>query len=94
MSVRYSIIHAGARWLELEAHLLCLWLQVAGLPTNLTFLQDLAAHPAFVDLDLDTGFIERHRSTLLAAPEADLAVAAVAAALWSKLQVGAGLLSC
>jgi hypothetical protein len=29
--------------------------QVAGLPTNLRFLQDLAAHPAFLDMDLDTG---------------------------------------
>lgn len=64
-------------------------LQVAGLPTNLGFLQDLAAHPAFaVDLDLDTGFIERHRSSLLpldesVAPE----VAALAGALWGKLAV-------
>ncbi|WIA19437.1 hypothetical protein OEZ85_004054 [Tetradesmus obliquus] len=65
--------------------------QVAGLPTNLGFLQDLAAHPAFaVDLDLDTGFIERHRSSLLpldesVAPE----VAALAGALWGKLAAAA-----
>jgi acetyl/propionyl-CoA carboxylase alpha subunit len=63
---------------------------VAGLPTNLGFLQDLSAHPAFaVDLDLDTGFIERHRASLLpldesVAPE----VAALAGALWGKLAVG------
>jgi hypothetical protein len=34
--------------------------QVAGLPTNMTFLQRLAAHPAFIGLELDTGFIGRH----------------------------------
>lgn len=59
--------------------------QVAGLPTNLAFLQDLSAHPAFEELDLDTGFIERHRQTLLAAETAPPFVAALAAALWSKL---------
>jgi hypothetical protein len=69
---------------------------VAGLPTNLGFLQDLSAHPAFaVDLDLDTGFIERHRASLLpldesVAPE----VAALAGALWGKLSVSVLLLCC
>ncbi|KAF6259823.1 carbamoyl-phosphate synthase L chain, ATP binding domain-containing protein, partial [Scenedesmus sp. NREL 46B-D3] len=65
--------------------------QVAGLPTNLGFLQDLSAHPAFAaDLDLDTGFIERHRASLLpvdegVAPE----VAALVGALWGKLTAAA-----
>lgn len=40
---------------------------VAGPKTNLNFLRDLAAHPAFAAADLDTRFIERHRDTLLPA---------------------------
>eukprot|EP00878_Enallax_costatus_P011806 GHUV01012324.1.p1 GENE.GHUV01012324.1~~GHUV01012324.1.p1 ORF type:complete len:586 (+),score=181.25 GHUV01012324.1:1012-2769(+) len=59
--------------------------QVAGFPTNLSFLQDLSAHPAFEALDLDTGFIERHRKTLLEPQSVQPHVAALAAALWSKL---------
>lgn len=65
----------------------CCCCQVAGLPTNLAFLQDLSAHPAFDQLDLDTGFIERHRKTLLGVESVQPAVAAVAAALWSKITV-------
>lgn len=65
----------------------CCDAQVAGLPTNLAFLQDLSAHPAFIDLDLDTGFIERHRATLLDRAPAPTDIAALAAALWAKLQV-------
>ncbi|WP_305041996.1 acetyl-CoA carboxylase biotin carboxylase subunit [Geoalkalibacter sp.] len=42
--------------------------QVVGVTTNLAFLGAVAAHPAFVEGDLDTGFIERHRATLF--PEA------------------------
>ncbi|WNW12174.1 acetyl/propionyl/methylcrotonyl-CoA carboxylase subunit alpha [Pseudomonas sp. DTU_2021_1001937_2_SI_NGA_ILE_001] len=38
---------------------------VAGLKTNLVFLQRILAHPAFADAQLDTGFIERHRQQLL-----------------------------
>lgn len=68
-------------------HALVLHPQVAGLPTNLAFLQDLSAHPAFIDLDLDTGFIERHRQTLLARNPAPDSIAALAGALWAKLQV-------
>lgn len=75
----------------LQCSVALLSLQVAGLPTNLAFLQDLSAHPAFDQLDLDTGFIERHRKTLLAAEEVQPDVAAVAAVLWSKLTVS---LSC
>lgn len=38
--------------------------QVAGVTTNLGFLGAVAAHPAFNQGDLDTGFIERHRAEL------------------------------
>lgn len=31
--------------------------QVAGLPTNVPYLQRLAAHPAFAAMDLDTAFV-------------------------------------
>ncbi|CCG41229.1 acetyl/propionyl/methylcrotonyl-CoA carboxylase subunit alpha [Magnetospirillum molischianum] len=39
--------------------------EVAGLTTNIAFLASIAAHPAFAEADLDTGFIERHRAQLL-----------------------------
>jgi 3-methylcrotonyl-CoA carboxylase alpha subunit len=44
--------------------------QAVGLATNLAFLQALARQPAFAAMEIDTGFIERHRDTLLAAPPA------------------------
>ncbi|HSD59282.1 MAG TPA: biotin/lipoyl-containing protein, partial [Burkholderiales bacterium] len=54
--------------------------QVVGVATNLQFLSALAAHPAFVGAELDTGLIARHRGELLpeAAPASD-AILAVAA---------------
>jgi 3-methylcrotonyl-CoA carboxylase alpha subunit len=39
--------------------------QIAGLNTNAAFLTGIAAHPAFVGGDLDTGFIERHSADLI-----------------------------
>ncbi len=42
--------------------------EVVGLPTNRMFLQAIVAEPAFAAAELDTGFIERHRATLLPAP--------------------------
>lgn len=55
--------------------------QVVGVTTNIAFLGAIAAHPAFQALELDTGFIERYRSTLIpplsAAPDEALALAAV-----------------
>ncbi|MGA8602025.1 MAG: biotin/lipoyl-containing protein, partial [Beijerinckiaceae bacterium] len=42
--------------------------QVGGLKTNIAFLARLVGHPAFKAADLDTRFIERHESDLLAAP--------------------------
>ena len=41
--------------------------QVVGVATNLVFLGSLAAHPAFVSAQIDTGFIERHRADLIPA---------------------------
>ncbi len=38
--------------------------QVVGVTTNIEFLASLASHPAFAAADLDTGFIERHRTVL------------------------------
>ncbi|WP_415902464.1 acetyl/propionyl/methylcrotonyl-CoA carboxylase subunit alpha [Neptuniibacter sp. QD29_5] len=42
--------------------------RIAGLKTNLKFLSDLASAQPFADLDLDTGFIERHYDLLFAEP--------------------------
>ncbi|KAF5840165.1 hypothetical protein DUNSADRAFT_17512 [Dunaliella salina] len=53
-------------------------LQVAGLPTNLQFLQRLCAHPAFVAADLDTGFLARHLPDLLTPQPIPMGVAALA----------------
>jgi 3-methylcrotonyl-CoA carboxylase alpha subunit len=39
--------------------------RVAGVRTNLAFLAALAAHPAFADGGVDTGFIAAHRAELL-----------------------------
>jgi 3-methylcrotonyl-CoA carboxylase alpha subunit len=38
--------------------------QLVGVTTNVEFLASLVRHPAFAAADLDTGFIERHRSLL------------------------------
>jgi len=38
--------------------------QISGVTTNISFLYDLATHPAFVDAELTTGFIETHKNTL------------------------------
>jgi 3-methylcrotonyl-CoA carboxylase alpha subunit len=43
--------------------------QVVGVTTNIEFLATLAAHPAFVNFDVDTGFIPRHEKDLF--PERD-----------------------
>ena len=53
--------------------------QVAGLPTNVAFLAAIARHPAFARAELDTAFIDRHRSELAAgAAPADDRVLALA----------------
>jgi 3-methylcrotonyl-CoA carboxylase alpha subunit len=38
--------------------------QVVGVTTNLAFLSAVAAHPAFANGELNTGFIEQHRAEL------------------------------
>ncbi len=56
--------------------------EIAGPTTNVAFLRRLCLHPAFAAGDLDTGFIERHRTDLLPEAEAPsetiLALAALA----------------
>ncbi len=42
--------------------------RVAGLTTNLALLRRLAAHPEFAAGGVDTGFIARHRESLIDAP--------------------------
>ena len=51
--------------------------EVVGVTTNAGLLKALCGHPAFVGGEIDTGFIERHRTTLFAAvaPADDLAFA-------------------
>ncbi len=54
--------------------------EIAGLATNAAFLIDVLGHQAFLNQEIDTGFIERHRADLLpeggATPERALALAA------------------
>ncbi len=53
--------------------------EIAGVTTNVAFLAAVAAHPAFVAGDLDTGFIDRHSADLIAdrgpVPDRFLAIA-------------------
>ncbi len=53
--------------------------QIVGVATNVPFLGKIAAHPSFARSEVDTGFIERHRETLLSpvppAPDSVLALA-------------------
>ncbi len=62
--------------------------QVAGVTTNVSFLGAIAAHPAFAALEIDTGFIERHRADLLPppapVPAMGLAFASLALLLWRE----------
>ncbi|TWH08993.1 3-methylcrotonyl-CoA carboxylase alpha subunit [Pseudoxanthomonas taiwanensis J19] len=55
---------------------------VAGLKTNIGFLEALARHPALVEGRIDTGYLDRHLDEFLhggdAAGSAELAIAAVA----------------
>jgi 3-methylcrotonyl-CoA carboxylase alpha subunit len=55
--------------------------EVAGLTTNLRFLQAIARHPAFAAAELDTSFIERHHADLLPPPTAPAAHALALATL-------------
>jgi len=59
--------------------------RIAGLATNRDFLLRILRHPAFVEGDFDTGFIDRHRAELIpppaAAPRWALAAASLAVLL-------------
>jgi 3-methylcrotonyl-CoA carboxylase alpha subunit len=55
---------------------------VAGVTTNLDFLAAVLAHPDYAKAAVDTGFIERHRPTLFAAPLPEPAEARALAALF------------
>jgi 3-methylcrotonyl-CoA carboxylase alpha subunit len=53
---------------------------IAGVTTNIGFLADTLRHPAFLAVELDTHFIERHEADLLGGPEAP-SMEAIAAAV-------------
>ncbi len=59
--------------------------QIAGLTTNIDLLRAVAKHPAFIEGEADTGFIERYRDELLPPPQpasdSVLALAALAVVL-------------
>jgi 3-methylcrotonyl-CoA carboxylase alpha subunit len=64
---------------------------VLGVATNLSFLSRLAADPDFAAAEIDTGFIERHRATLLPPrpPAPDPALSAAALVRLSARRSGA-----
>lgn len=43
--------------------------KVVGPNTNIQFLKDLLRHPGFIAGDVETGFIAKHKATLLKDPE-------------------------
>ena len=55
--------------------------QIAGVATNIAFLQRVARHEAFTREAIDTGFISEHRDALLTSPAAPSARALAVAAL-------------
>jgi 3-methylcrotonyl-CoA carboxylase alpha subunit len=75
------ITHAATRTEALSKLVATLdGIEVEGVTTNRGFLARLAAHPAFVAGDIDTGFIARHESGLFARTEPPAAIVAAAAA--------------
>ena len=60
--------------------------EVVGVTTNVGFLGAIAGHPAFRAVEIDTGFIERHRADLLPppAPVSDKALAAASLSVLLK----------
>ncbi len=67
--------------------------QVVGVSTNTALLAAIAAHPAFAAGDLDTGFIDRHRTELIVKPGAPtdqvLALATIAQIAHAAARTGA-----
>ena len=55
--------------------------EVAGVATNIAFLERVVSHPAFATAQLDTGLIDKHRDALFAAPGPAPARALIAAAI-------------
>ncbi len=75
------IVHAPTREEALAGLVLALdHTEVEGVTTNRGFLARLAAHPAFVGGEVDTGFIARHEASLFepGPPDADVVAAAAA----------------
>ncbi len=66
--------------------------QVVGVTTNTVFLGSVAAHPAFAAGEIDTGFIERHRTALFpeAVPASDRILALASLDLMLEREVEAG----
>ncbi|MDO9068969.1 MAG: acetyl/propionyl/methylcrotonyl-CoA carboxylase subunit alpha [Deltaproteobacteria bacterium] len=66
--------------------------QVVGVTTNTVFLGSVAAHPAFAAGEIDTGFIERHRTALFpeAVPASDRVLALASLDLMLDLTIEAG----
>mmetsp|Transcript_19648 Transcript_19648/g.57328 ORF Transcript_19648/g.57328 Transcript_19648/m.57328 type:complete len:715 (-) Transcript_19648:653-2797(-) len=65
--------------------------QVSGLPTNLSFLQRVASHPAFQEGGVTTAFLDQYGEAILAeerstAPPHTVAIAAVAMAVQEQAQ--------
>ncbi len=59
--------------------------RISGLKTNLSFLSSLLEHPSFKAVDLDTGFIEKHKDALFGAMRNEDTKATVLAALYLTL---------
>ncbi|MEX1154748.1 biotin/lipoyl-containing protein, partial [Parvibaculum sp.] len=59
-------------------------MEVAGPKTNLGFLIETLGHDAFIDGDIDTGFIDRHLDALLPPSEPSPRILALAAAAYLK----------
>lgn len=62
--------------------------RISGLKTNLSFLSSLLEHPSFKAVDLDTGFIEKHKDELFSAASNEDTQATVLAALFLMLKQG------
>jgi len=86
------ITHAATRTEALEKLVAALdATQVEGVSTNRAFLARLAAHPAFIDEQIDTGFLGRHEASLFETlPPPPGVIAAAAGHLMAGWPQGAG----
>lgn len=69
---------------------------IAGVTTNIGFLADTLRHPAFLNVELDTHFIERHEADLLGgapAPSTEAIAAAIALMLEEQASAAAAFAS-